>query len=62
MIPLSAGKKPWQAKARKTLGSTNCHCWDCLRKAGITPGRNSHESHRRDILGNVRNTANGNRT
>lgn len=54
MIKLQGGKKKWQLKA-KLLPFPNsnefpCTCWECLRRNGITPDRNSHESHRRNIL------------
>lgn len=49
MIKLSGGKKGWQRKVLK-LGEDFCTCWECLRGNGITPDRNSHESHRRNIL------------
>lgn len=48
--PLSGGSKKWQNKAHLTIPENNCHCWDCLRRVGITPDRNSHDSHRRNIL------------
>lgn len=41
-------KRPWQFKA--LLSETACNCWDCLRKRGITPDPNAHETHRRNIL------------
>lgn len=59
-VPLSAGKKPWQLKVRE-LGIV-CACWDCLRKAGITPHKDSHETHKRHILPGspIFSTASGN--
>lgn len=60
MTPLSPGKRAFQLKARQVLTVNSCHCWDCLRRAGITPARASHNSHRLNILGITYNPSTGN--
>lgn len=58
MIELTPGKEKWRRKAQ--FMQLECHCWDCLRKAGITPAHNSPPQHRSTVIvGKIYRTDNG---
>lgn len=66
-IELTPGKEKWQRKAQLVAltfeiegNKFDCHCWDCLRKVGITPSKNSPPQHRSTVIvGKLYRTDNG---
>lgn len=59
-VPLDTKQqRPWIRKARAF--SLPCHCFTCLRKIGVTPGKDSEVKHRSEIFtsGRVFDVASG---
>lgn len=52
-------KDPLRWRLRVQEEAPGCQCWDCLRRRGITPPKNSKPRFRKDVNGVSYSTASG---